>query len=29
MRQHLSKMSTQAEQDGLNEADIARMLNEK
>jgi hypothetical protein len=29
MSLHLSEMSTQAEQDGLNEADIARMLNEK
>ena len=26
---HLSKMSTLAEQDGLNEADIAQILNEK
>ena len=28
MRQHLSKMSTQAEQDGLSEAEIANMLND-
>jgi prevent-host-death family protein len=26
---HLAKMSTQAEQDGLSEEDVARMLNEK
>jgi hypothetical protein len=29
MTQHLSKMSTQAEKDGLSEADVARMLNDK
>jgi hypothetical protein len=29
MRQHLAKMSSKAEDDGLSEADVARMLNEK
>lgn len=29
MTKHLSKMSTQAEKDGLSEADVARMLNDK
>jgi prevent-host-death family protein len=29
MNQHLSKMSTKAEEAGLSETDVARMLNEK
>jgi prevent-host-death family protein len=29
MNQHLAKMSKQAEKDGLSEADVARMLNDK